>query len=411
MTIFSKAKYYQSRISELGISGVLTFLSKKFLSELIWVIFSPIAITLHFLRFRILNVNTEAIGHLAGEIDALLKSIELSKIPRYRYILVRSHGGIANQALWNLWKTRIFVIENEIFSYLLASLSKHFFAKFDVEKYQQANNVSCEYYKILNEYQGLKLVNFDIPDYICDMGAEFLRKHGVPSGSPIICFHSRDGTYRPHVEFAHQHRNVNFATYRDAIKFCISQGYVCIRLGEPTEIENFKFEGFIDYATSPEKCDELDLFFCAKSKLFVGCTSGLFILASIFGTPCALANFIPLTAGAFSPNDLTIYKKYSDQDGRVIPFSQIFQLGLHDERISFNFENCGIKIIDNSPNEILNLVKDRLGFSRYTAEELKLVDDIYFHFRKNFSKGDYNFEMISKLSPNFIIDNVDLFRI
>jgi len=397
------------RIAKMDIFELLIVILEKFICEIIWIFFVPVAIVLHLSGVRILNVNTSAIGHLAGEVDAVLKAIEIGLIPKYHYILVRGRGGIANKALWNIWRLKLLSVENPFLSFFLRSVSRHYLVKFDVECFQQADTGDCKYYNVINEYPGSKLTNLIIPEHISQIGSKYLKRNGYASDTPFVCFHSRDGGYRPSVEFAHLHRNFKFKDFSEAISFCTKLGYICIRMGESLDLIDIHYDGLIEYAGSRDKCDELDLFFCANAKLFVGSSSGLFMLAAIFGTPCALTNFIPLTAGAFVPSDMTIYKKYADEKGNRLTFNKIFDLGLQGERIAYNFDRKGVAIIDNTPNEILDLIRDRLALSEYTMKELEVINGAYSQYRQRFNKYDYNYEMQSKIAPSFILNNLDLF--
>ena len=75
--------------------------------------------------------------------------------------------------------------------------------------------------------------------------------------------------------------------------------------------------GVFDYAVSPLKSDLMDVFLCAGARIVVGCQSGLHIVATSFGTPVVITNYLPAEGYMIGPADMIIHKTvYSERLGR-----------------------------------------------------------------------------------------------
>ena len=80
-------------------------------------------------------------------------------------------------------------------------------------------------------------------------------------------------------------------------------------MGDPSMIPLPAMPGVIDYAHSPLRCDWMDVFLCARVRFMLGSASGMCVLASTFGVPCAVANqSLPTVALPYGTADLFIPK-------------------------------------------------------------------------------------------------------
>jgi putative glycosyltransferase (TIGR04372 family) len=113
----------------------------------------------------------------------------------------------------------------------------------------------------------------------------------------------------------------------------------------------------IDYAHSEYRSDRMDVFLCGRCTFFVGAASGLSALASIFGIPVGLANLAPFSM-ALPPSkfDRGITKLYwSEKEKRLMTFKEIFESESSNYRWTSLFADAGIKLIDNTEDEIKKL--------------------------------------------------------
>jgi len=116
----------------------------------------------------------------------------------------------------------------------------------------------------------------------------------------------------------------------------------------------------IDYAHHPLRSPWLDVYLCAACELFVGSSSGLFIVASVFGVPCALANMAPLSAAwSYAPRDVSIPKLPRRAGGGTVPpLRKDFASPAADYRRAAQYRQAGLELVENTEAEILALVQE-----------------------------------------------------
>ena len=129
----------------------------------------------------------------------------------------------------------------------------------------------------------------------------------------------------------------------------------------------------IDYA-SYYRTDFGDIYLSAKCKFFLGNGAGLLCVPYIFHVPVAMANNIPMNLSP-SPRkgDLFIPKKiWSIKEKRFLTFREIVESGIGDYIYSEQYAKAGVKPVENTANEILDLaieMNERLDGTFKTTEE------------------------------------------
>src|SRR5438132_1489182 len=108
-----------------------------------------------------------------------------------------------------------------------------------------------------------------------------------------------------------------------AMRFLVDNGFTVVRMGDPTMHPLPPLEGVIDYCHHPARDPWLDVYLVASAQFFVGCTSGLVMVAHVFGTPTVLSHFVPACARPYTNRDLFLPRLYwSEQEGRVLSFEE-----------------------------------------------------------------------------------------
>lgn len=309
---------------------------------------------------RFLRISHPArIGHLAAEIDWYLKKVALGDLPDTRAILVLHRRRAANRALLDVFRPHIEIIDRG----LRFALHKPFRQFEELELFTGAGITAlegpAEYAQLLNRWQprpGL----FSLTDRIEQTGHDTLARMGVPRGAWFVCLHAREGGYSTKDEPFHRHRNSDIETYRQTAEMIAARGGWTIRMGDPTMRPLEAWPNTVDYAVSDLKSPEMDVFLCARARMFLGNTSGLCMVANIFDVPCALVNMIPYGAGmGVGPRDLAI-PKLMRKEGRVLSFPEIMHAEIANYRMAGLFEEAGLEIIDNSAEEIAALARQML---------------------------------------------------
>lgn len=261
----------------------------------------------------------------------------------------------------------------------------------DVSNYILSFGQSARYYEV-NVAWGNQLPLLSLTDADRECERALLRELGLPADAWYVCFHNREGGFSPQDEVIHSHRNADVNSLIDAMQFVISQGGWCIRMGDPTMKPLPPIHGVVDYAHHALRSEQADVLLCAGCRYFVGNSSGLWILASIFGVPCALANMIPISTLGYSPVDISIPKLLSQfPDNHPIPFPSIFSQPLANFRLSSQYRLAGIMPLDNTSEEICELVQEMHGVMTNTWHYDSTDEELQAKFRKLWHHGHYGY--------------------
>lgn len=320
----------------------------------------PLSVVGHLRGFRRLPVLASRIGHLAGEPDCFLKLVAVSNIATQQkhYFITAPRGTAANKSLLYYWKDRFHVFEKPWQCTLLSLISSGPLMTEPTSSYILGIGEPAE-------YGGVNVAWGERPPLLAlrtghrAEGRRFLSMLGLPEDAWFVCVHVRAPGYAPEDDHVHDYRNGDIQAFLPAMREIVARGGYCIRMGHPGMRPLPPTDGVIDYAHLPSRSDEMDVFLAASCRFFLGDTSGLFVVSTVFGVPSALANMIPVTARGFSPRDLSIFKLLKDrQTGRRLSFQEMFDSPTARLRTSRAYLDCGVEPIDNSPEEITELVQE-----------------------------------------------------
>jgi len=307
------------------------------------------------------GVITSRIGHFLIECESIIK---LSRIYNRKLLqntpvcnVLYNPVTIANLAALEIFPPEInFIPCDDIESY-----SKYLKASgcwLDIDAIAVAMYKSAYCYSI-NAVWGKREPVVQIPQAWVAKGDSLLRELGLPENQRFVCFHARTGAYSPSDESAHYLRNSNISDYDLAIDYLVSQGFYVIRMGNKSMPPITPRAKVIDYGISETKKDWLDLYIGSKCHFFVCGPSGAGTLASVFGNPIVLVNgSLPFNfsfTGTF--NQVGIPKMMlNNSTGQLIDFESIFKTDLGAERMSDRFLLNNIRLVENSKEEILEVV-------------------------------------------------------
>jgi putative glycosyltransferase (TIGR04372 family) len=197
-----------------------------------------------------------------------------------------------------------------------------------------------------------------------DRGWQWMRRRGLPEGGWFATVHCRDGGYdrqkhsQAHTD-AQDFRNADIRSFLPAIDHILELGGCVVRLGAPHVPDLPARDGLIDYAKSDDRSDMLDVFFCAKARLFIGTASGPQAVAPLFGVPLASTNWCVLARPPWSRGDVFVPKlMWSDRERRHLSLAEMVTppLRYFDNR---TLARRKLRLIANTPDEILECVKQR----------------------------------------------------
>ncbi len=373
-------------------------------------IFAVPAILFFFLNVRFVKLtHPERIGHLCIEPDCFIKEGLLGLRPEFNAIFLIPENRVANKQLLKIWGQKLFIISSPQSCFFLRPLGLFPAINYSVEQYAVAINKTAACSGILAQWAPRAPV-LPAPLDLKNDGWAALKRLGVPEGVWFVCVHSREGGYSPADEHLHRYRNSEIENYGLAIDEIISRGGWCIRMGDGSSKPMKNKKGFVDYAHTSERSDSMDVFLCANCLFFLGNSSGLHLLSTIFGVPSALANLIPVSSCyPASPHDIGIPKNLRNRaSGKYLAYSEILNSPIGNYRFAHQYESADIEVIENAPEEILELAIEMLdrheGRVQYSPDD----EDLQRRFRLLFRPGHYNYGAASRIGRDFLRRNSEL---
>ena len=210
-----------------------------------------------------------------------------------------------------------------------------------------------------------------------ERGRAELKRLGVPEEAWFVGLHVRVAGY-------HDLRNSDVNSYWQAIEAIVERGGWVIRMGDRTMEPLQPPEGMktvasrvIDYVFSDCWSDWMDVYLWADGRFLVGTISGPFAVPGTFGVPAVGTNWCPMAPRYWYSRDLYIPKQYrSERESRLLTFSEILSSPIGFSHLSEELARLGVRAIDNSPEQIKEVVVEMLdrldGTTTYTDEDEQL---------------------------------------
>jgi len=230
------------------------------------------------------------------------------------------------------------------------------------------------------------------------LGFKYLKDMGWEEGEPFVCFNNRDSSFilKSNPNYYHSRnlmqgyddfRNVNINDYIPALKELSNRGFKSIRMGSIIE-ENIKLKKpfIIPYAETTNRSDFMDIFLQAKCEFFLGNDSGCGSPSMVFRKPqlaVSMAPFFQSTTFFYEFNNkmynntLYIPKLYKDKiTGKFLSCQNIVESKSYKFYSTSMFKDNNIELVNNSPNDILDITKEAIDLSRginiYSNEDNEL---------------------------------------
>ena len=232
---------------------------------------------------------------------------------------------------------------------------------------------------------------------------------GMKQGGWHVCFHNREAGYAPDDDDHHAYRNADIETCLPAMREVVARGGIALRMGDPTMKPLKEEPGIVDYAHSPLRSPRLDVALTGSARCFVGSSSGLFIIASMFGVPVVAANMAPMCMHAMTRRDISMPKLYfSQKENRLLRFDEAFSSPASGHRFNHEFVKDGLRLVDNDAEDIREALKQLLDGDASMAGE---PDDelLQRRYRSFFHPGHYGHGSAATISRSFLRKHRNLF--
>ena len=353
--------------------------------------------------YRALEIShPNRIGHLCIEPDCYLKEMALLGTTPKRVFLLVTEVGFANATVVGYLSKRISVVSHTGLSRFLIDCFRAAGAMVLTQSYASAMYSTARCFEIYRRW-GRRAPLFQLTEADRKFGTGLLRRMGIPEGAWFVCLHAREGGYSPSDEALHSFRNMSVEDYAWAIDEITARGGWCIRMGDATMQPLRPRPQVIDYALSEFKSARMDVFLGASCRFYLGCSSGLYNVAAIFGRPAAMTNTAPISASfVYGLDDLAIPQRVRLADGRAAPFEEILELDIANFRLTEEFTNRGVTLIRVSPEDIRRLTVEMLercdGTAAYSVED----EQRQARFKALFREGHYSYGAGSRIGRDYL---------
>jgi len=209
-------------------------------------------------------------------------------------------------------------------------------------------------------------------------GEDFLNSVRRAPNQKFVCLAVRDSSYKKD-QFVNRdiaqddYRNNDISNFQNVAAQLANDGYLVFRMGAKVE-RPFVVEtpGVFDYASNGMRTDFLDVYLSANCEIFISTVLGLDSIPEIFRVPRVLTNYIPIANfGKYGPQDLIIPKQYwLERESRYLAFSEIVASkdALGSCTSSYEYQRAGLKLIENTPQEITLATQELLARKNGTWE-------------------------------------------
>ena len=308
-------------------------------------------------RFR--RLNCARLGHFVAEPELYLCEQDAginSLKKRHLDFCYMAYWPICNHQLAAMWK-RIFHIWPSWFSYFF--LVNRLIPGGADHEIRNNTQVDRDVHNLLDRLPAhLKFSSEEE-----DRGETGLRQMGISPDTPFVCLNVRDDAWLAfHVRgdwSCHDYRNSDVQNYVLAAEELANRGYFVIRMGAKVrEVMKTAHPRVIDYATNGMRSDFMDIYLGAKCKFCISTGSGFDSVPYVFRRPIVFVNLVPLGyISSFNRQTLTITKHhYHEAEDRNLKLSEIFIQGVGLRMSTSWNESKGIGLIENTPEEIRDVV-------------------------------------------------------
>ncbi len=318
-------------------------------------------------------IYSDKIGKFLGNTEYYLRKKKIDKIYKKnkKNLDILISGTPINQQILNMFKKRARIIQQDAFYKFLKQI-----------KYKKPEDkiwIDLQMTGWMRGYEWTEpgpQVSFTKSE--TEKGKKILQEIGMPDGAEYICFFAKDKFYSDNPKTKpdplsywgqRDFRNCNIDNFLEATEYLAKKGIYSVRVGihEPEKKLNTNNKMIIDYTgvlrSNLSDRDFADAYIAANCKFFLGCTSGIYLLASIFDVPIVHTNMIPYGECGRKNTDMFIVKKCRDKKTKkILPIKKMMDLGMtgdwFTEKQILEFEKKNIEIEENSSEEIKDLVKE-----------------------------------------------------
>lgn len=396
---------------------VICHLKRKQIIRVIWeqylaFLFVPVVLLLRFISPLILvrygSTMSARIGHFAFKMNYYLCEKEHGLIDNKCFDIFYHGFNISNYQLKKMWDRHPDLRINK-FAWLLYSANKLLpnSERYEIEKTDSVDSKNL----VVKSKIHLQFTHDEIKEAQTD-----LRKMGIPADSAYIGLIARDSGY---LKTVFPERNWDYHNYRDsnidnyvlAAEELAARGHYVLRMGAAVE-NPFKTNNpkIIDYAMNGYRTDLLDIYIAANCYFFISTGTGMDEIPVLFRRPVVRVNYVPIEwIRGWLPDEITIFKKHWLKDKkRFMTIMEIIESGAGRWTYSELFEEHGIEPIENTPEEIRDVVTEMEKRLKGVWETTEEDEELQKRFWSFFKPGELNPVFRSRIGAEFLRQNKEM---
>ena len=246
-------------------------------------------------------------------------------------------------------------------------------------------------------------------------GQAELQEIGIPPETPFVCFIARDSAYLdqvfPQIEWSYQgYRDASIQSYVQAAEELAGRGYYSLRMGAAVEEKLDSTNPLvIDYANTC-RTEFLDMYLGSRCKFLITNDCGYVNIPQIFRRPIVWTNMSAMeVVHTWLPNQIFILKKlWHEEERRFLTFPEIMSSGIGRLQGSDNYQELGITLIENTPEEISVVALEMDDRLNGTWNETEEDDHLQRRFWELYASSEQHNQIVSRIGADFLRQNQDL---
>ena len=341
------------------------------------------------------SIESGRIGHFSANTELYCCEIEsgINK-PKQSYLDLFYYDAISNQQLAKMWRRKLNIMPNWVLSPInnLNEFLVNFFPNF--KKHNIVNKASRD--RDINSLMDKSKIHLEFTEEEEMLGKKYLKNFGVSEKDKFVCLAVNDpaylDTYHSYKDWNyHYFRKANIDNFILAAEELASRGYFVFRMGKivssPLKSNNRKI---IDYASSNLRNDFMDIYLGAKCTICISASSGFDGVATTFRRPLVQI-VVPLLDAKTEHKKVLILTKhhFSKKKKRNLTLSEIALSEIANCAATKQFEALGVELIENSPEEIKDIVVEAIERIEGKWENTEIDDKLQNKFWKIFYSSNY----------------------
>ncbi len=362
-----------------------------------WILNKFIYILFKIFKIKLLTAPLEAIGHQIFDLECFF--YEKNKYKFKFKPLILTHGKfIANKYLLKYQKKKysFFEINNKFLCLILYYQKLFKNVTFDTSSYV-ATRKAAKCYKVLKQNDlSIKLDKEDVLK-----AEQILKNANIEIKKKLVILHVRDNSFKPFD--GETYRSSKIKNFSLSIDYLLKKKYQIIRIGNQGMTKNPYGNKIIDLSKLQfnENLQLLQLYLVSKCSFFIGTCSGPYKFATIFKKPILTVDMAPMSLMfPVARKAIALPKLYRNiKTKKIINFKDIFDYNFSNLRLDKEFKANNIELIDNSPKDILEGVRE---IERLAKNKNFVTSILQRNFKKLFNKDCYAFYAESNIANSFI---------